>query len=232
MSYSGAADNQYYNGASVISVASNQALLLAGYIKPTNLGASNLGIISVSTSATDGRVSQVFCVRISTASRVQLVVDGFSFNGPSATLSTGSWQLAGFYLPTGFTGASQTYKSWLDANTATSSVTIPDYSGASFLSGSAGDGPSSITDHKGAYLALWAGVNSTQADSIMSSMLTTQPSAISPSPTVDWPFASAAPGGFSTVGAVSIDAADNPTLSGGGGGPTAALPPWLSSFGV
>lgn len=223
MSFLGDGNNIYALNNTAITIASNQPLLLAQWVKPISLTA-RLGLMHLSTTTfvNANRVG----MRIEDATTVSLEwANAANSQNASAASSTGAWQHYAVYMPTGFTGASQTLRFYKNGTPIVgASVALPNFSGANFVAVTVGEGAFAENHQRTAYCAIYTAASNAAADAIVTELQTLLPTATTATALAQFPFASALPSGFAITGAGSIDAADNPPLSGGGGGPTPSSP--------
>lgn len=217
--------SSHWRTLNTLAIDTQSFWLLKAHFRPDAIG-SLLGVCGLSTSATDARSNDLVQLQLSTGGFPMFRKSNVT---TTRTMTTGSafvantWKMIGAAWPA-FDGTAQTIRVWNGtASEDFTGVTLGAYTG-NFVSMCVGDGSFASADGRIAYVALYNVASLAAASTLMTQLDTTQPSAVG-SPTLDLPFVSVAPGGWSAFDAgATIDAAENPTLSGGGGGPTASSP--------
>ncbi len=213
MSYSGEANDARFNAPNIFAASTQQARLIFGHVFPLSL-AARIGLISLSTSATDGRAANRLALRIGTDARLNAVWDGGNNNTSmtDGTLFTlNAWQDFGLFFPPMDGTTDADIKFYAKGNSQVKQIDIGSYGATNYVSACAGDGTFAETNHKAGYISVYDVADIAEADALVAELRTKAP-AIVGTPLFDWPFATAAPAGFAPLGAISIDAEENPDL--------------------
>lgn len=218
-----------YQNLSGISVSSQATIYMKAHYRPDVIGSAQ-GVFAINDSATTSQNSGAS----DDAMQIQLSSGGFPVfrqgTAPTTrTMTAGDafvaeeWKvLAGVAGP--FDGTSRTVRLYNGSVSEDFTTTMSDYSGGptTFITAGVGDGAFTVGDGRIAYVSLHLVADLAEADDLHAQLLTTAPADVDyvglglPAPILDLPFLTAAPAGFTAVSGASIDATENPTLSGGG----------------
>lgn len=220
MSYEGDAASGHYIDTDAVSIASDQPLLLVGWIKPLVSGARH-GLMCLGTAGTTiaGNGEDPFGLSVRTNNRVEPQYEAGSvttFN--SLVVADSAWSHIGAFIANGFDGTSQTVRGYLNGSSQDATVTLPDYSGANFDTVQCGSAAFSEVRHNGAYMAIYNPADLAAADAIIAELQTKAPADTAATALATFPFVNAEPAGFTSAGTISIDSGDNPPISTGGAG--------------